>query len=460
MKSGAHWGIVGGGVLGMTLALRLAEAGHRVTVLEASDSLGGLAAAWTLDTNPKIEWDKHYHVTLLSDLHVRKLLGELGLESGMRWVQTKTGFYDGSGLYPLSNSIDYLRLPALSFIDKMRLAGTIVYASRLKNWRKLEKISAVDWLTKLSGKRVVEKLWIPLLKAKLGENYKAASAAFIWSVIARLYAARRTGLKKEMFGYVPGGYAHILLAFEAELERRGVEIRRGSAVTRATRTALGITLTTKSGASLAFDKVVFTAPAPVVAAACPDLSAAEKSKLNAVSYQGIICASLILKKPLAGNYLTYITDRTIPFTAVVEMSALVDPAEFNGHSLVYLPLYVDPQDPAFERTDADLRREFLAALARMYPGFSEADVLAFQVSRVRRVFALPTLEYSSIAPSMETSIPDIFVVNSAQIVNGTLNVNETVQLAERAAAELKNAVPAPRVRPEPVEGEEPVWRIA
>jgi hypothetical protein len=43
----------------------------------------------------------------------------------------------------------------------------------------------------------------------LGENYKNTSASFIWSTIQRMYAARRSGLKKEMFGYVNGGYETI-----------------------------------------------------------------------------------------------------------------------------------------------------------------------------------------------------------------------------------------------------------
>jgi hypothetical protein len=47
---------------------------------------------------------------------------------------------------------------------------------------------------------------------------------------------------------------------------------------------------------------------------------------------------------------------------------------------------------------------------------------------------------------MFTSIPGIQIVNSAHIVNGTLNVNETVQLAERAVPEmLSKARPARRV---------------
>jgi hypothetical protein len=33
---------------------------------------------------------------------------------------------------------------------------------------------------------------------------------------------------------------------------------------------------------------------------------------------------------------------------------------------------------------------------------------------------------------MKTSVPGLFLVNSAHITNGTLNVNETLGLAERA----------------------------
>jgi pSer/pThr/pTyr-binding forkhead associated (FHA) protein len=37
---------------------------------------------------------------------------------------------------------------------------------------------------------------------------------------------------------------------------------------------------------------------------------------------------------------------------------------------------------------------------------------------------------------MLTSVPGLFIVNSAQIVPGTLNVNETIQLANQAALKL------------------------
>ncbi len=154
-------------------------------------------------------WDRFYHVILMSDLNTRKILKEIGLENDLRWVETKTGFYSGGKLYSMSNIIEFFKFPPINIIDKFRLGLTIFIASKIKNWQKLENILVADWLTRWSGKRVFEKIWLPLLKAKLGENYKNTSAAFIWTTIQRMYAARKSGLKKEMFGYVTGGYEKV-----------------------------------------------------------------------------------------------------------------------------------------------------------------------------------------------------------------------------------------------------------
>jgi hypothetical protein len=72
----------------------------------------------------------------------------------------------------------------------------------------------------------------------------------------------------------------------------------------------------------------------------------------------------------------------------------------------------------------------------MYPHFERSQVSAFRVSRVRNVFPVPTLGYSERVPAMRTSVRGLFTVNSSQIVNGTLNVNETIQLAERGVTAM------------------------
>ena len=469
LNENASVAIIGSGFLGLTLALRLAETGAKVTVYESASEIGGLASAWQIGD---VVWDRHYHVTLLSDSFTRKIIEEIGLGDAFEWVETKTGFYSNGQLFSMSNTLEFLKFPPLDLFSKFRLGATIFYASRVKDWKALEKISVEDWLTKLSGKKTFEKMWKPLLKAKLGEAYRETSAAFIWATIQRMYAARNSGLKKEMFGYVRGGYARVLEKFGEHLREKGVEIRLDSRVEHVKKSSDGkievfaaepqsrgdlkekiypqinadghrlrISSEAVAVADLSFqdqrpktkdqfDRVILTCPSNAAAKICPQLTKDEKRKLENVKYQGIVCASLLTKKSLSEFYVTNITDET-PFTGIIEMSALVDKKEFGGNALIYLPKYASPSDALFEKKDAEIEEMFLSALEKMYPHFDRKDVMEFKVSRVRQVFPLPVVRYSENLPSVKTSLENVFIVNSAQITNGTLNVNETVQLAER-----------------------------
>jgi protoporphyrinogen oxidase len=429
--------VVGGGMLGMTLALRLHSEGCRVTIFEAAPVAGGLVQSQSIGG---FTWDRFYHVILLSDHYLRGLLEELELTHLLRWGITGTGFYVDGRLYSLSNAVEFLRFPPLSLMDKLRLGATLVYASRVRDWKALEGLLSTEWLRRLSGEHTFDRIWFPLLQAKLGENYRIANAVFIWAIIARLYGARRSGLKREMFGYVEGGYSTILRAFQAELEKRGVQFVFGQAITRLTDHGDRVEAQLAGGDTRAFSSAVLTVPCSQVRRICPELSPAEHERLASVVYQGIICASVLLRRPLGGFYVTNITDPSIPFTAVVEMTSLVNRAAFGGGTLVYLPRYVTRDDPYWQLGDDEIRGRFLPALQRMHPAITLDDVQAFQVARVREMLAVPTLHYSErCLPSVRTSLPNVFVVNSSQIVSGTLNVNETVALAEAATPELRAA---------------------
>ena len=209
VKTGAkpRWAVVGGGMLGLTMAHRMAKEGHDVTLIEAAPKLGGLTSVWELGG---VTWDKYYHVILMTDTNLRSMLEEIELDDVLKWTETKTGFFTGGQLYSMSNTVEFLSFPPLTLIEKLRLGGTIFLASKIKNWKKLEKIHVEKWLRRWSGNGTFKKIWEPLLNAKLGESYKKTAASFIWAHISRMYKARRSGLKKEMFGYVKGGYATII----------------------------------------------------------------------------------------------------------------------------------------------------------------------------------------------------------------------------------------------------------
>ncbi len=431
-----HWAVVGGGMLGLTTAWRLIHRGFRVTLLEAGPELGGLTSAWSVGD---VVWDRFYHVILNSDSHLRALLADIGLESEISWIQTRTGFYTDGKLYSLSSSVEFLKFPPLSLFQKFRLGGTIFYASKLKDWRRLEQIPVEKWLRSLSGNSTFEKIWLPLLKAKLGDAYKRTSAAFIWSYIDRMYKARRSGMKREMFGYIPGGYCRILETFAEKLKAKGASIRTSSPVQVVQKDNASGKLVVHYGRDHtveSFDRVVMTVPNPVILASCRGLSEGERQSLAATEYLGVVCTSMLLDRPLTGYYVTNITDGWVPLTGIIEMTAIVDPKHLGGKHLIYLPRYLMSDSPGFDESDEQVHQRCVATLEKMHPQFRREQVLGLQTARARYVMALPTMNYSKNLPSVRASVPGLYLLNSSQITKGNLNVNETIEVVDSHIGEL------------------------
>lgn len=432
MKTGPRIGIIGGGMLGIAMAHRLAGTGARVTLIEAAPELGGLAAPWSLGT---LTWDRHYHVILASDRTLRRLLAEAGLDGAIRWGTTRTGVFGGGRLHSMSNTLEYLAFPLLSPLDKARLGLTILAADRIHDGLAMERIPVEDWLVRWSGRRTWERFWLPLLRSKLGENWRQTSAAFIWATIRRLHAARDAGLERERFGYVPGGYARILSRLGQMLTQEGVEVRLQCPVRRVSSPRGRPTVHLADGRTEVFDTVVVTLAAPLAARLLPDLPPETAQRMTGVPYQGIVCASLVLRRPLSGFYVTNLLD-PFPFTGIIEMTALVPPTEMGGRHLIYLPRYVPSDDPFLRVPDDEVRQEFLKGLRQVHPDLRDDDIEAFRVSRVTHVMAIPVVGASSRLPPIRTPLPGVHAPGSAHIVHGTLNVEETVRLAERVARAL------------------------
>lgn len=423
--------VIGGGLLGMGLALELADRGHSVRLIERAPELGGLAAVWQVPTvHGTVTWDRHYHVLLRSDTELLALLRRIGLDAQVRWRATRTGCFVDGQLHDVTSPAAFLRLPAPPLTDRLRIAATMAMASVRPDWRRLEGKPLDRWLQLWSGRRGFELFWRPLLEAKLGDAHHEASAAFLWATMHRLAGARGRGAGNETFGTVRGGFAAILDRLAGALRSAGVEVLTDTQVRAVRPTGAGVVIETTRG-DLEGGRVVVTAPAPAVADLLPDLRDAERAAWQAVRYQGVVCASVLLDRPLDGYYLTNILDRS-ELTGVVEMTSLVDPAEVGGQHLVYLPRYVAPDDPLFDESDEALRARFLDALARITPRYRPEHVTGFAVSRVRHVFPVPTVGFSTKVPAFATSIPGVHVVSAAQIVNGTLNVNESLALVRKA----------------------------
>ena len=417
-------GIVGGGMMGLVLAYRLRMLGHIVTVIESNQQLGGLTTYH--DYGPFV-WDRFYHVILPSDIHLINLIQEIGLGEQLRWRPTLTGCYIDQQLYSISNTMEFLRFPPLTIIGKFRLALTLLYGSRISNWRRLEKITVEDWLLKISGENTYEKLWKPLLLAKLGENYHRVSAVFIWSYIKRLFSARDSSLHKEQLGYVEGGYKTVFDKLEKLICQHGSQIRTGVAVEHIAPSSGGGILVEHKKTQSHFDKVIFTGPVNILQQVVANDLVKVTGDRPTVEYMGVICMVLITRQALVPYYVVNLADQRIPFTGVIGMSNLVSLQETAGLHITYFPKYVISDDPLLQQTDDELRLLFFQGIRLMFPELKSDDIVVAQINRAMKMQPLQVLNYSSHVPTIVTEHDDFFVLNTSQFVNNTLNNNTVVQ---------------------------------
>ena len=440
-------GVIGGGIMGLTLAHKLQEKGRSVTVYESGSQLGGLA---TYHDFGDFYWDKFYHVILPGDHFLLSLLKELGLESKLRWKKTFTGYYVNQKFYSISSSMEFLLFPPLSMISKCRLAITILYASRIHDWKQMEKITIEEWLVKIGGRQTFEAFWKPLLLAKLGENYKKVSAVFIWTYIKRLFEARDTTAKKEEMGYVQGGYKTVFDRLEESLTSRGATILTKTGVEAITPSENGGIIVTANGESTHFDKVICTSPVNVMEQiADPSLLQIKKSDQQ-VEYLGVICMILRTKKPFTDYYVLNLADDRIPFTGVIGMSTLVATEETGGDYLTYFPKYMISTDPALRESEEELTEWFMKGVKTLYPELKDDDIIDIHLNRAFKVQPLQVLNYSEIIPKTESLHPDFHIVNTSQFVNGTLNNNSVVKHVSEYLSKYKHSFLAHRQSHNPI----------
>lgn len=416
--------VVGAGLTGLALGRKLAIDGHRVTVLESAREIGGLA---TWHDFGDFVWDRFYHVVLPTDGHLIGLIGELGLGKRLEWRRTRTGFFVDGRVHSISSNLEFLRFEPLSLISKARLAWTLLRGSRIEDWKSLETITVEQWLVRMSGQDTFDKLWKPLLLAKLGPHYSRVSAVFIWSYIKRLFSAREGSASSEQLGHVTGGYRSIMLELRAAIERAGGRIETDCRVDRIVPIATGGIDVVVSGESREFDHVVCTAPATVLRRIVdPALMVVDEPE-TATEYLGVVCVVVVSSAPISPYYVVNVADDSIPFTGVIGMSTVVAPTNTADRHLTYLPKYMLSTDAELQADDAHFVEPFLEGLGRIFPEFNRDTVCAVHVNRATRVQPLQTLNYSRSVPAMTSRHPGLFVLNTTQFVNSTLNNNEVVR---------------------------------
>ncbi len=429
-------GIIGGGIMGISLGYYLAKQGVTVTIYEASPVLGGLAGPLVLEDGTEV--DRFYHAILSSDRHLREMCEELGIADQLRFKETKTSFYYKNALHPMNNMIDFLKFPPLGWIDRFRLGLTVLAAQFTKDWRRLESVSVQDWLLMWGGRVTFQNIWRPMLKAKFDAGFDNVPATWIWSRLVRMKSTREGANQKEMAGHLVGGYITLIKALTEKIRAFDGEVLLKTPVKEIVienGTAMGIRMV--NGEVVKYDKVICTMQTPVFQRLIPAADPKYHEFLSRSDYLGIIAPLLVLTRPLTGCWTVNITDDRFPFTGVIETTAFIDPKYVGGYHLVYLPKYTAPGSEWQKKSDDEIKQIWLENLKTMFPDFDPTTIKYFLIHRERYVEPLHGLNELDLIPSVKTPVKKLFLVTTSQIYPALTN-GESVTRHARAVEEILN----------------------
>jgi protoporphyrinogen oxidase len=435
--SGPSVGIVGGGILGMTTALRLAEAGVKVALFERSRDLGGLVGSFDFDG---YQVDRFYHVILPTDDRVIGLATDVGLGDRFRFRPTQVGFYDDGRLFSMSSLKEFLTFPLLPPQDRLRLGLFVASCQLRSSYEALDDIPLEQWLLRRCGRRMVERLWRPLLDSKFDGRFDDLPATYLWARTRRR-SKTRDSAGREVMGWLRGGYQTLIDAVEMRIRRLGGEIHAGVEVEQIIGTRDRATGLLVDGRPRSFDAVVCTLTPPLAhRLLSPELR--ERTPADHCRYQGVVCVLLRTTRSVSPYYTLNITDRRIPLTTVVETTHIVDPEASGGH-LLYAAKYLDPAHPDLGRPEQEVEAEYLGYVRTIFPGLRDDEIVGSIVQRARAVEPVHLIGGAKRLPTM-FPVPGLALASTANVYPEIVNGQAVVGVANRLVAGLRERLPAER----------------
>jgi protoporphyrinogen oxidase len=430
----AKVGIVGGGVLGITLALRLAQAGADVTLIERGSALGGLAATFDFGGH---EVDRFYHVITPADARMIAMAEEVGLGDQLRFSPVGAGFFADGAMHDFNGIGDLLRFSPLSPLARLRLGWFVAQCQLRGSYSRLDRIPLERWLRRHCGREAVERIWKPLLDSRFDGDPSGLPATYLWARTRRMSGARQGGGRGgEEMGHVVGGHQRLIDAMAARARELGVETLTEAPVsglaTREDGSVRGVELGEET---LEFDLTIPTLQPPALRYLLPER---HRGLLTAYPQRwlGVVCAILKLPRSLLPYYAVNIVEET-PVTSAVETTQVLGTAHTGGHHLVYLPKYCDPAAPEQSEDDESVYLRFTDYLARLVPGFSRDEVVDWTVQRAKLVEPVHTLRSGGVrmAP-VWPGVGGLALASNAQIYPHLLNGDSVMGFAEGVAGEV------------------------
>lgn len=430
--------IIGAGPAGLTAAWDLIKMGHEVTVFEAGDRVGGLAAGFK-DEGWDWELEKFYHHWFQSDKDILTLIDELGLTENVIFPRPKTSMWSRGKPYLFDNPVSMLLFPNMPWIPKLRFGLIGLYLRLSKNWKPMEAQTAEKWLIRTMGQRAYDELWRPMLIGKFGDVYQQVTMAWFWA---------RVHYRTTKLGTYKGGFQRFLDTFAQILREKGVSICLNAPVQNVRREG-NVLKVTVNGQPADFDSVLSTASPPAMLKLAPEIATADAAyaqKLNNLRNMGAAVVVLALKHSLLtdGTYWLNLpashpdkSKSEFPYVALVEHTNYLPREHYGNDHIVYCGEYVMPDHPYLKMSEDELVERFTSVLKTFNPDFKPDWIRKRWVFRTTYAQPIPFVNHSQNIPALKTPIPGLYLANMSQIYPWDRGTNYAVMIGHQVAQQMQ-----------------------
>ncbi|HEX6816761.1 MAG TPA: NAD(P)/FAD-dependent oxidoreductase [Ktedonobacterales bacterium] len=446
-----RYAVLGGGVLGLTAALRLVERGHEVRVFERESEPGGLAAGFvvepegtglsvgntSLQAGQAVYLEKFYHHLFRTDHAITRLIEEVGMGADLEWLRPLTVTLWQGQVYQLDSPLSLLRFPPVPLVGRLRMAAALALLKLLPSGKLLEGRTAAQWVRATMGSRAWEIVFAPLFKGKFGTVSEQIALPWLW---ARFHD------RTSRLGYVRGGFQRFYNRLAARVREHGGQLSFGTTVSRIATDPQhtgAVTLTyspvgqPEQTSTETFDRVISTLPTRLTCALTPELPDEYRARYDWGRAYGAHCLILALDRPMTSGYWMNVNDPGYPFMVFVEHTNYLPPEDYGGRHLVYLGNYRPMDDRLFSRNKDEVLAEFLPHLARINPDFDASWVQESWMFAAPYAQPIVTTDYREHIPPFETPLPGLYLANMFQVYPHDRGQNYSVELAERLVAQLE-----------------------
>jgi len=441
-------GIIGGGFTGLTAAYRLQKAGVHVTIFEASGDLGGLASGFELAGHPV---EKAYHFLYKTDEYILALVDELGLNDRLSFHRSSVSTYYDGVLYPMMSPTDLIRFTPISLVNRIRAGLTVLYLQRVRNWRSLSEITALEWLRRWAGREVTDVIWEPLLRGKFDKYYDKVTMSWLWGRVKQRVDSRDVKVGGEALGYFDGGFRVIVDALLKNMEGK-VDIRLNAKVSNLRHDGSKVVLTSAKGEER-FDRVLATVPSNILAGMIGDYEKRSPDyfrKLRSIEYLDACVQVFATRQKFTPYYWHNINTPNAPFVVFLSLTNLVGSEKFEGLNVYYIGDYV-PSDHRYMSMDpAELKQHWYSRLKTIFPEFDQSQVVDDALFRLRNAQHIVDIgfEEEKLLPH-HTPCPGVLMSNFSQIYPMDRGTNYAVRDGDALAKTILASLDQDKVFPKP-----------